>query len=166
MLSCTYMYKISKLLASGQKTFHTGDLGVIWGITNKNTLYTTIKRYVAKGILFTIHKGFYSVVPLKDLDPYALGVSFLHRFAYVSTETVLAREGLISQTVYPLTMVSSVSKKFSILDQNYVVRKMVDSRLYQTSGLETVNGVLIATPKRAVSDMLYFSPHYHFDKKL
>ena len=35
--------------------------------------------------------------------------------------------------------------------------------LYQTAGIEIESGVLMATVSRAVADMLYFDPHYHFD---
>ena len=40
------MYKIDVLLKQDQKVFHTQDLALLWGIINKNTLYTTIKRYL------------------------------------------------------------------------------------------------------------------------
>lgn len=38
------MYRIDKLLKANQKLFHTKDIYLLWGITNKNTLYTTIKE--------------------------------------------------------------------------------------------------------------------------
>lgn len=160
------MYRISKLLSTGRKLFHTADLAVAWGIVDKNTLYTTIKRYVAKNILFPIHKGFYSLVPINDLDPYTLGISFLHRYAYISTETVLEKEGLIFQKIYPLTLVSDISKRFTINSQAYLVRQMADKRLYSSEGLESKNGVMWANKKRAISDMLYFNPKYHLDRKI
>lgn len=160
------MYRISKLLGTGRKLFHTADLAVIWGISDKNTLYTTIKRYLAKNILYPIHKGFYSLVPIKDLDPYALGVAFLHRYAYISTETVLAKEGLIFQKIYPITLVSDASKKFTINSQPYLVRQMRSNRLFSSTGLESRNGILWANRDRAISDMLYFNPKYHFDRKI
>lgn len=160
------MYKIDALLKLDKKTFHTSDLAVLWRITNKNTLYTTINRLVKKGVLITIHKGFYSTVPLNQLDPFALGVSFLHRYAYVSLETVLGEAGLISQNVYPITLVSTISKKFHLNDRDYVVRRLKDNLLFSTDGIENRNGVLFATPKRAMSDMLYLNPKYHFDKKI
>ena len=56
------MYKINKLLQAPTKLFHTQDLALLWGISNRNTLYTQIKRYVQKSILHPIHKGFYATV--------------------------------------------------------------------------------------------------------
>ena len=90
------MYRIDTLLKLKEKLFHTNDLALLWGITNKNTLYTTIKRYLQKGILIPVHKGFYSTVPIDQLDPFKLAIGYLHRFTYISCETVLIQEGIIS----------------------------------------------------------------------
>lgn len=157
------MYKINKLLKLDEKLWHTNDLALLWNTTNRNTLYTGIKRYVEKGILIPVHKGLYSTVPLAQLDPVKLGVSILHNYCYVSTESILARNGIISQVVYAITFVSSVSRKFSIAGGEYVSRRMSPRFLYQTAGIKIENGILMATVSRAVADMLYFDPHYHFD---
>ncbi len=106
------------------------------------------------------------MVPLDQLDPYALGISFLHKYAYVSTETVLAQAGIISQNIFPITLVSSASKRFNINGQDYLSRKMKNGRLYLTDGLGDQNGVLFADAKRAAKDMFYFNPKYYFDKKI
>lgn len=157
------MYKISKLLKLDQKLWHTNDLALLWNTTNRNTLYTGIKRYVAKGILIPVHKGLYSTVPLEKLDPLKLGASILHHYCYLSTETILAQNGIISQAVYAITFVSSVSKKFSVAGKQYVSRRMHPRFLHQTAGITIQDSILVATPPRAIADMLYFDPHYHFD---
>ena len=149
------MYKIDKLLKLNRDLYHTGDLCVLWEITNKNTLYTTIKRYVQKGILIPIHKGLYATKPLDKIDPILLGLAVIHDYAYVSCETVLAKEGLINQIVFPITLVSGKSQKFSAGGNHYVVRKLALKYLYNPKG--------IGTSERAVADMLYFRPSYHFD---
>ena len=159
------MYRIDSLLKLKEKLFHTGDLALLWGITNKNTLYTTIKRYVQKGILIPIHKGFYSTVPIDQINPFKLAIGYLHRFTYVSCETVLIREGIIFQKENYLTLVSSVSKKFIIADHSYFVRQLKDNYLYYDRGIDNVNGVMTANVERAVADLLYFNPKYYFDNK-
>ncbi len=157
--------KKSILLKQGRKLFHTNDLALLWGITNKNTLYTTTKRYKQKGVLIPIHKGFYSVVPPTEIDPIVLGVSYLHGFAYVSTETVLAREGIIAQSIPAITLVSSTSRKFELVDNYYVVRQMKDEFLHHDLGIVQKSGHQEATVERAVADLLYFNPRYHFDNR-
>lgn len=148
-----------------QKLFHTGDLATIWGITNKNTLYTAISRYVKKGILVQVCKGFYSTVQIDSLNPLRLGLSFLHRFAYVTAETILQREGIIFQSSGYFTLVSSVSKKFEIKQNSFLVRKLADKYLYNDDGVILKDGIRQAAVERAAADLLYFSSTYHFDNR-
>ena len=155
--------KLNILLKQPRKLFHINDLSLLWNISNKNTLHTTIKRYVKKGILLRIHKGFYSTVPIDDLDPVQLGISFIHDYAYLSTETVLARHGVISQPVDYITLISSVSKKFSIKDCSYISRRLKNKYLYNNAGIIEKNNIKQACLGRAVADILYYNPNYHFD---
>lgn len=157
------MYKIDKLLKLDRKLFHTADLALLWGMTNKNTLYTTIKRYIAKGVLIPIHKGFYATVPLDRLDPVMVGIGFLHTYAYLSCESVLSSHGVISQVAQRITLVSSVSQKFTLGSRAYLSRRLSPVFLYQTAGITTKNGYPAATLPRAAADMLYFNPRYVFD---
>lgn len=151
------------LIKQERKLFHTRDLALIWGIENSNTLYTLIKRYLKKGVLIPIHKGFYSTLPLEKINPIVLGISFLHQFAYLSCESILGQEGVIFQQSPYITLVSSVSKKFAVGNHQFWVRKMKDEFLYHPAGLKQENDCQKATLERAVADLLYFNPNYHFD---
>lgn len=155
--------KIKKLLQDSRKLYHTQDLAVLWNIDNSNTLYTTIKRYVNRGILNKIHKGFYSTVSVSEVDPVLLGLIGLHRYGYLSTESILAKEGLIFQDLQYITLVSDISKRFEIGGHKFLVRQMRDNYLYNEIGTIMRDGVKIASIERAVADMLYFNPEYHFD---
>jgi predicted transcriptional regulator of viral defense system len=157
------MYRISELIKSKRKIFHTNDLGVLWHISNRNTLYTTIKRYVQKGVLVPIYKGLYATVPIDQLDPLELGRSIIHRFAYLTTESVLAENGIISQTIHAYTFVSSQNKKVSVGNWIFLYRRLKDEYLYNPAGVVKRSDSFIATTERAVADMLYFNPKYHFD---
>lgn len=157
------MYKIDKLLKLDRKLFHTQDLALLWNISNKNTLYTTIKRYLKKGILISIHKGFYGTVPIENIEPSLLCASYLHTFCYLSTESVLANQGVISQIPQITTFISAVSKKFKIGENYFLVRQLRSAFLFNSLGIKEVKGVFTSSLERAVSDMLYFNPKYHFD---
>lgn len=157
------MYKLSELIKADRKIYHSNDLAILWDISNKNTLYTTIKRYVKKGILIPIYKGLYSTVPVTQLDPLELGKAVIHRYTYLTTESVLSQEGIISQATYSFTFVSSLSKKVKVGDFNFLFRKLKDEYLYNPIGVENKGGNFTATTERAVADMLYFNPRYHFD---
>lgn len=155
--------KIGLLLKQERKLFHTNDLAVIWDVANKNTLYTTIKRYVERGILMPIHKGFYAVIELAKINPVELAVSYLHQYAYLSTESVLVEGGIISQDIPHITLVSGVSKRFQLADNAYLVRQMQPRFLYQNRGIIQEKSYKKATIERAVADLLYFNPRYHLD---
>ena len=152
--------KLNLLLKADLKLFHTQDLALLWGIENRNSLYTTIKRLVQKGVLIPIIKGLYSTLPLDKIDEFCLGSALIHKFCYVSCETILANRGVISQKVYPITFVSSVSQKIEFRGTWYVYRKMKPDRLFNPKGVEKMDGYFIASKQRAVSDMLYFNPNY------
>ena len=158
------MYRIIQLLQQQPRTlFHTQDLAILWQIDNKNTLYTTISRYVNKGVLNRIHKGFYSTVPFDALDAVELGISHLHTFSYLSCETVLFQHGIINQPANYITLVSSKSEKFAIRQYHYLARQMKPEYLYNPVGITKTQHYRVASAERAVADMLYFNPRYYFD---
>jgi hypothetical protein len=97
------------------------------------------------------------------LDPRALGQAVIHNKAYLTTESVLAQEGIITQTTYMYTFVSSLSKKVTVGDTTFLYRKMSDKYLNNPAGVEAKDGFFEASVERAVADMLYFNPNYHFD---
>lgn len=157
--------RISKLIHFKQPIFHINDLAIIWNINNRNSLYTLLKRYTQTGILFRIFKGLYSLYPLKDLDPYLLGLKAIHRFAYVSTESILVENGIIPQIIYDYTFVSSISLKMKIGDYYHTFRKLDDKYLFNPEGIYEQNGIRKAIKERAAVDLLYFNPKAVLDGK-
>lgn len=157
------MYKINELLKLDRKLYHSNDLAILWGVTNKNTLYTTIKRYVQKGILIPIFKGLYATIPIAQLDPLELGQAIIHRYTYLTTESVLARHGIITQATYQYTFVSTISKKVTVGGMTFLYRQLQSKYLNNPTGVSSDDGTFVATVERAITDMLYFNPRYHFD---
>lgn len=153
-----------KLAQMNEVVFHAGDLANLWKIESKNTLHTTLKRYAQRELLFRIYKGFYALKAIKNINEWLLGIKALHQFAYVSTETILAKKGLIQQNVPTTTMISSRSKRFMIGERSYRSRKLSDKYLFNSAGVVVdCNGVKKATTERAIADLLYFNPKYYFD---
>lgn len=159
----TIQHRFADLAKLSEIIFHTKDLANLWHIKNSNTLYTTLKRYTQQELLYRIYKGFYALKPISELDPYLLGIKALHEYSYISTETVLVNAGINNQVIDKITLISSKSKKFKINNHNYYSRQLDDKFLYQTIGIENKNGIKIATPSRAVADLIYFNPQAHFD---
>ena len=157
------MYKLNELIKLDRKLYHSNDLAILWGVTNKNTLYTTVKRYVQKGILIPVFKGLYSTVPISQLDPRMLGQAIIHNKTYLTTESVLMETGVIAQASHMYTFVSSTSKKVTVGETTFLYRQLQDIYLNSPIGVEPGAGFYTATVERAVADMLYFNPTYHFD---
>ena len=157
------MYRINELLKLDRKIYHTNDLATLWGEPNKHNLYMAITRYIDKGVLFPIYKGMVSTVPIPSLNPLELGKAIIHRYTYLTTETVLAQVGIISQAVYAYTFVADQSRRVSVGPWSFRFRRLKDEYLYSPAGILNQGGVFIASSERAVADMLYFSPKYHFD---
>lgn len=165
------MYSINKrnnylaiLMRQKEQVFHTQDLAVLWGFKNRHNLHITIKRYCDKGILHRIYKGMYATVPPNEIHPWKLGAKVLHDFCYISTETILQKEGFINAVIRDITFVSNKSKSFNIGSNFYRSRKLNEKFLFNPAGIIEENSVKIATLERAVADMLYFNPKANFDR--
>lgn len=155
--------RFSALSMLGEVVFHTKDLGVIWGISNQNTLNTTLSRYASRGFIYRVYNGLYSIKNPKDIDPYLLGTKALHGSAYVSCESILFDNGIINQPPREITLVGSVSKRFMVAGHQYHSRQLQDIFLFNNDGIEIKNGVRVASLSRAIADMLYFSPRKYMD---
>jgi len=51
----------------------------------------------------------------------------------------------------------------SVGQLSFRYRKLKREFLFNPTGIIQQNGVFVATAERAVADMLYFNPKYHFD---
>jgi hypothetical protein len=114
-------------------------------------------------VLFPIYKGLYSTVPIDFLDPLVLGRAIIHRYTYLTTESVLAKAGIISQAVYDYTFVAEISARAQVGKWSFRYRQLNKKYLFHPSGIEKQNDNFIATIDRAAADMLYFNPKAHFD---
>ena len=155
--------KIAVLLKQNKNIFHISDLMLLWNTTNQASLRRTISRYVQKGILLKIYRGFYSVIPLSQIDPRELGSSALHSYCYISTESVLVQNSIIFQQIDAVTFCSSKTKQIHVGDHSFKSRQLKDTYLYNTAGILESQNYKTASVERAIADMLYFNPHYHFD---
>jgi predicted transcriptional regulator of viral defense system len=155
--------RFAMLAQMGEQVFHIDDLANLWKITNENTLYITLRRYVKQGALNRIYRGLYSLQPLNKLNPYLLGLKAMREYSYISTETVLVNHGIIQQSFDRITIVSSKSKKFYIGDYKYKSRQLAPKFLFQDIGINEKNGIKMASLERAIADLLYFNPRAYFD---
>ncbi len=133
------------------------------GISNRHNLYVTISRYIDKGVLFPVYKVLYSTIPLASLNPLELGPAIIHRYTYLITESVLSQAGVTTQRVYDYTYIADRSKRVTVGQWSFRYRKLKDEYLFHPAGIFLQQGVFVASTERAVTDMQYYNPRYHFD---
>lgn len=155
--------RMSVLVSSQQQLFHTHDLAILFGIHSANTLRVTLHRLTQAKVLHRLQRGLYSILPPEKIDPILIGNAGLHRFSYLTTESVLRDEGYILQDIDVITFASSVSRTFEIAGHHFVSRRLHPRFLQNLEGIKKNTGVMRATVERAIADMLYFDPWYHFD---
>ena len=156
-------HRFADIAGLGTPVFHTDDVANLWRIRNRNTLSTTLSRYAAAGLIHRIHKGFYSIKKISELDPRLVGLRALHGPAYISCESVLFEQGLLNQPPREITLVGRISKRFGLVGERYRVRKLKEEFLVNDTGIESKNGLRVASTERAVADLLYFNPKKYFD---
>lgn len=143
--------------------FSIDDLDRIWNINNRNTLLTSLKRYVKSGLIYRIYRGLYSIKPVIELDPLLLGAKAINNYCYLSGETILAKHGIIFQQVNYFTFIGKKTKRFTIGNYKYYCRQLKDEFLYNDIGIDKTEKFNLATLERTIADILYFNPNYHFD---
>ncbi|MFH2019376.1 MAG: hypothetical protein ABII80_02085 [bacterium] len=157
--------KIQQLLKHDRRIFRTSDLAVLWEIQNKNTLLTTIKRYIKRKILVRIKKGVYSTVPLEKLEAYELGCALAGPLSYVSTETVLAQQGVISQVPRKITLMGKKAGSWVVEGNEYWCRYLAPKHLVDRVGIVETTRYAVATPPRAKKDLRRVNPHVYLEKE-
>lgn len=143
--------------------FQVDDLARIWGVINRPNLLITLKRYADSGLIYRLYRGLYSLKKVEELDPLALGAKAINSHCYLSGETILAKHGVIFQQTNYLTFIGQKTKRFQIGSNKYYCRQLKDDFLYNDSGIIKTGQFNEASLERAVADILYFNPRYHFD---
>jgi len=154
------------LLEQERRVFRTSDLALLWEVDNRNTLLTTIKRYTQREILYSLQKGLYSTVPVNKLHIYEVGCAICGSWSYVSSETVLQKEGVIFQNLEKITLLGKKSLEFEVGGTKYLCRYLGSNFLANREGVLDDVKYSIATVDRAIADTLHINPKYYFDNEL
>jgi predicted transcriptional regulator of viral defense system len=160
------MKKFLILYKDKNSIYSTNDLSNLWLEKNKNTLYTTIKRYIKENKLFRIQKGLYSKIPISQLDKNELARKLLSGYCYLSLETVLFNHGFRSQVPKHLTFVGEEAKTIKLDNLSIKCQQLNIKFLYNETETYLQNEIRVATAERAVCDTLYYNSLADFDKKI
>jgi len=148
------------LLRSPHSIFSTKEVALLWGEDDASIVSNRLKSYVRAGKLVRVHKGLYA----KDKDYNRLELATrVYTPAYISFETVLAREGVVFQHYENIFVATYVSREIVVDKQKVSLIRMKDYVLTNTAGIVHKDGVAMADKERAFLDRLYVSKEYHFD---
>jgi hypothetical protein len=153
-------YYISTLLRSKNTVFTFKDLALIWNETDANLAKKRVYRYLKMGKMHPIRRGIYA----KDRNYDRLELANkIFTPAYISFETVLAKEGVTFQQYNQIFVASYLTREISCDGQIYVFRRMKDAVLLNSAGIEQKEDYSIASKERAFLDTIYLNKSYHFD---
>ena len=126
--------------------------------TNPNDF---ISRLVKNGELIRLKNGFYLISELIESQPipYEQIANQLYGPSYVSLEWALSYYGLIPEGVCAVTSVSFIrSKNFKtpVGEFSYQRLSLAKFSIGQLLGTNTLGNFLIASPEKALADLVYF----------
>lgn len=149
-----------KLLKTKNTVFTFKEIAMIIGETNMDKAKAKINYYVKKSELFKIRKGIYAKDKTYNKFEFA---NKLFKPSYISFETVLIRDGIIFQSYSQIFAAAYLSREIVCDRQNYVFRKIKNSVLLNSLGIEKKENYAIAAKERAFLDMIYLNKEYYFD---
>lgn len=151
---------LAAILKSNKSVFTSKDIAILWGETISPATLVRINYYVKKGELIKLRKGIYA--KSKGYNKLELATRIFTP-AYVSFETVLAKDGLVFQVYESIYIASYLTREVTIDGQVYSFRKVKDAVLTNPMGIEHREETSIASEERALLDTLYVNSDYYFD---
>jgi predicted transcriptional regulator of viral defense system len=129
-----------------------------------------ITRWQKRGLLIKLRQGYYTFPEFKtssDLSLYF--ANKLYQPSYISLHTALSFYGIIPEIVASITSVSSLkTTTFTNEFGDYVYKKIKEDYIfgYDLKPLSDKIAMKIATPEKAILDLLYLYPFYNTTQEL
>ena len=140
--------------------FRLRDVALLTGNTNFQSINQKLNYHVRTGKLQNPRKGIYAK-PGYNVEELACT---LYTPSYISLEYVLQKAGILFQYDTRITAVSYLSRSIRVENQTYSYRKIKGDLMVNALGIIRKNNqVNIATPERALLDLLYLDSGYYFD---
>lgn len=144
-----------KLKLSGLLVFSPREFKDFFNVS-ANTASAFLKRNIKSGLFLKLRNGFYM---LKDSSPSVyLIANRLYQPSYISLEKALSYYGIIPETVYTITSITTKStREFTTPRANFSYQRIKKSAFtgYSPKKIEG-STVFMAEPEKALADYLYF----------
>jgi predicted transcriptional regulator of viral defense system len=114
-----------------------------------------LSRLAKAGLALRVRHGLWSLEP--EIDPFRLPEHLTAPHpAYVSLQSALSLHGMISQVPYVVYVASlAPTRTIETALAHYSIHRLAPSFF---GGFDTVNGVRLARPEKALLDVLYLTP--------
>ncbi len=150
---------ITQLYNRPETVFSFDEIAQLKPDVNPKNLRNRLYRSVVSGKLKRLHRGVYAK---ESYNPLELATK-IYTPSYISLETVLVAHGVVFQHYETVFAVSYLTREITVDNVTVSLRKMHDSILINTIGVERKTGYYIATRERAFLDAVYMYKNYHFD---
>ncbi|MFA4817343.1 MAG: hypothetical protein WC608_01300 [Parcubacteria group bacterium] len=148
------------IYGSKQTVFTSMEIAILIGEKNTNKLKSKLAYYVKTGKLIRLRRGIFAKNEAYDKNELAVRV---YTPAYVSFETVLAKEGVIFQYYEAIFVASYLSRNLNFKGNKLTYRKLKNEILINQRGMINKETYFEATKERAFLDILYLFGDYHCD---
>lgn len=151
---------ILNILRSNRTVFTFKEILIASGEKKANLLRRRLNYYVKNGQLYHLRRGIYA--KSSDYNRFELATK-IYTPAYISFETVLAKEGVIFQYYNKIFVASYQPKEIECDNFVYSFKKIKDTILNNILGIDNRENYFIASKERAFLDTLYLNKDYYFD---
>ena len=151
---------ISQILRSKESVFTFSEILLAFSKKDPKLLRQQLHYYVKKGELYHLRRGIYAKD--KNYNKFELATK-IYTPSYISFETVLVEAGIIFQHYTTIFVATYQTKEIICDNQIYSFRKIKDTILTNTTGIENKGTYFSATKERAFLDMIYLNKEYYFD---
>ena len=133
---------------------------------NRNNLV----RWTSQGLLIRLRQGYYTFPEYKEIPGYSYYfANRIYRPSYISLHTALSFYDIIPEAVTQITSITSMkTASFTNSFGDYVYRTVKEELMfgYDLKSVADDLTVAIATPEKALTDLLYLYPFYNSEKEL
>jgi len=127
-------------------------------------------RWTKKGLLIRLRQGYYTFPEYKGKPDFLLYfANRIYRPSYVSLHSALAFYGIIPEAVVQFTSVTSLkTASFSNALGEYIYKSMSQDLMfgYDLKPIADGRTLQLASPEKALLDLLYLYPFYNTEKAL
>ena len=129
-----------------------------------------LTRWCRRGLLVKLRNEHYAFPEYRQVPGFARYVANqIYKPSYISLHSALSFYGMIPEEVVQLTSVSTLkTASFSNPFGSFHYQNVKESLLfgYEINTMSDGRGVLMATPEKAILDLLYLNPFYRTEKDI